>query len=560
MANEFRIKKGLIVERLIYPNIDGTAGQVVKTDGSNTLTFGDVAASEVTGLANVATSGDYADLINLPTLVENFTDLADVNLVAPATGAIVKFNGSQWVVGPDLGLVEQIDSANTLLTVTDPNGPITTLTVNEANIDISNTTGTIPKTRVSGLVEAFVDLSDTPSDYTGDSLKYVRVNVGETALEFNPLADVAESGDYNDLLNLPTLSIVSGTGDFNDLLNIPASVNVDTFLELLDVPNSYVGQAGMVLLVNPAENGVTFDDVNNFVSIALDDLTDVDTSGAINGSVIKFNSGTSTWVIGTDDTGTDIQNLFETFAADTGSTTANSATDTLTITGGTNVTTTIVGDTLTIDAAAGSVNEINDIGDVDTTGVVDGSILVFDNGTSTWIIGTNSPVTGGIDDLDDVDTTTNAAVRGDILTFDGTNWIPGRSNEWVKITYTIAGTFDSETHSDGISNVSILTTDANNTTIDVTFTDAKGFPPQSIIEYGYIYNQNEYIRQELTATLDYFIRPGGTSGSPSPDPFGAFGDGMEMGTFKVDRNEAGAVNGGSFPSFIATHSYLVFGF
>jgi plastocyanin len=46
------------------------------------------------------------------------------------------------------------------------------------------------------------------------------------------------------------------------------------------------------------------------------------------------------------------QNVFATVNADTGNTTANSDTDTLTIAGGTNVSTSISGDTLTINAAA----------------------------------------------------------------------------------------------------------------------------------------------------------------------------------------------------------------
>lgn len=51
------------------------------------------------------------------------------------------------------------------------------------------------------------------------------------------------------------------------------------------------------------------------------------------------------------------QNLFETVAADSGSTTADITTDTLTIAGGSNVTTAIVGDTLTISASAGAADQ-----------------------------------------------------------------------------------------------------------------------------------------------------------------------------------------------------------
>ena len=42
------------------------------------------------------------------------------------------------------------------------------------------------------------------------------------------------------------------------------------------------------------------------------------------------------------------QDLWETFIADAGSTTANSPTDTLTVSGGTGISTSIVGDVLTI--------------------------------------------------------------------------------------------------------------------------------------------------------------------------------------------------------------------
>lgn len=38
---------------------------------------------------------------------------------------------------------------------------------------------------------AFTDLSDVPSSYTGESLKVVRVNAGETGLEF---ATISGSG------------------------------------------------------------------------------------------------------------------------------------------------------------------------------------------------------------------------------------------------------------------------------------------------------------------------------------------------------------------------------
>jgi len=95
------------------------------------------------------------------------------------------------------------------------------------------------------------------------------------------------------------------------------------------------------------------------------------------------------------------QNLFETITADTGSTTANTTTDTLTIVGGTLVSTTVVGDTLTIDASV----SINDLTDVDTTGITNGNILVFNSTSGNWEVGTDI-------DTGEVNTASNVGVGG----------------------------------------------------------------------------------------------------------------------------------------------------
>ena len=101
MANEFRIKQGLIVADLTYPNQDGTTGQVIITDGSGNLSLSDLDASNVTGLATVATSGSYNDLANQPNIPINIGDLSDVNTTGAINGSVLKFDGSNWIVGTD---------------------------------------------------------------------------------------------------------------------------------------------------------------------------------------------------------------------------------------------------------------------------------------------------------------------------------------------------------------------------------------------------------------------------------------------------------------------------
>lgn len=62
------------------------------------------------------------------------------------------------------------------------------------------------------------------------------------------------------------------------------------------------------------------------------------------------------------------QNLWATISADSGATTANTTTDTLTIAGGTGISTAISGDTLTVSFTGSSINNITDLNDVSTSG------------------------------------------------------------------------------------------------------------------------------------------------------------------------------------------------
>lgn len=90
------------------------------------------------------------------------------------------------------------------------------------------------------------------------------------------------------------------------------------------------------------------------LAIVADSTTD--TLTFVGGTDIQLTGSATTDTITIDFTGTvgdPDQNIWETINADTGSTTANTTTDTLTIAGGTNVTTSITGDTLTIDASGG---------------------------------------------------------------------------------------------------------------------------------------------------------------------------------------------------------------
>lgn len=99
--------------------------------------------------------------------------------------------------------------------------------------------------------------------------------------------------------------------------------------------------------------------------MALDDLTDVNTTGVTDQAVLQYDSGSSNWV--------------DAFLA------VGQMTDV-------NTTGQTVGDILKYDGSEwvpGELN-LNELADVDTTGVADGDILVYDGDGSTWVV---SPLT-----------------------------------------------------------------------------------------------------------------------------------------------------------------------
>ena len=122
---------------------------------------------------------------------------------------------------------------------------------------------------------------------------------------------------------------------------------------------------------------------------SIDLLSDVDTTTAAptNNQVLKWN-GTN-WAPADDAAGVSSVNLFATVAGDTGSTTANSQTDTLTIAGGTNIATAVSGDTLTINFDGTLTTTFAALTDTDVSNLTQGDSL-FWNGTD-WVR-TASPI------------------------------------------------------------------------------------------------------------------------------------------------------------------------
>lgn len=212
------------------------------------------------------------------------------------------------------------------------------------------------------------------------------------------------------------------------------------------------------------------------------------------GGAIKNNAGTPVLATGitaaeirtlidVDLAGTDNstdQNIWYTITADSGSTTANTTTDSLAIVGGTGIATSISGDTLTItnNAAAG---DLGDLDDVTITSVADNELLAYDTTSGEWINQTPAEAgfatvatTGAYSDLSGTPTIPSAANNATITISAGTDLTTGGdfttdqgTNETITVNHAdISRTNNTSSASPGYG--------ASFTAIDSITTNARG--------------------------------------------------------------------------------------
>ena len=170
----------------------------------------------------------------------------------------------------------------------------------------------------------FKVLTDTPAAYTGEALKLVRVNAGETAVEFHALVwgDVGGTlANQTDLQSALDAKIADITGEnFTDLSDTPAnysgsggytvkvngggtalefvneSAAATVFTDLTDTPANYTGHAGKFVKVNATPDGLEFvadpGYLQDITGEAVLDLTDTPASySGTGGHAVKVNSG-----------------------------------------------------------------------------------------------------------------------------------------------------------------------------------------------------------------------------------------------------------------------------
>ena len=293
------------------------------------------------------------------TALGNDTNLL-VNVGTPLSGQVLKWNGSQFAEGHFDSLSANLDTGG--FDITSSN-----------NVDVTI------KPNGSGDIKFW-------AGGTGSALTYIDGADGK----------LKWSNHFDDVANLPDASNHHGM-----------------FAHAHSEGHGYFAHGGAWIQIIDTNSGIG-------------ELGDVDMTvggGPSDGQVLKWSSTNSNWYPDNDESGDGggggtTQNLFEGINADSGSTTASAATDVLTIAGGTNISTSIAGDTVTIDmtGALGAPDQnlfsvIGSDSGSKTAGNATTTInIIGGTGISTAVSGENLTVTN---DSPNADQNIFATVTGD---------------------------------------------------------------------------------------------------------------------------------------------------
>ena len=186
--------------------------------------------------------------------IDSHTDVSTTGSDAPTQYDTLIWDGSVWKPG----LVGNVPLTNFSVTTTAASG--------NGALAYDTSTGVFTFTPCMVFDGDYNSLTNLPT------IPAAQVNSDWTAT-----TGVAE------ILNKPTFATVATTGDYNDLIN-PAAIPSD---------NSQIG------------NGAGY--ITGIGNLSINALLDVNTTGAVNGKILKYN-GTN-WVVGDDEEGTTISTL-----------------------------------------------------------------------------------------------------------------------------------------------------------------------------------------------------------------------------------------------------------
>jgi hypothetical protein len=236
---------------------------------------GAVAASEVSGLATVATTGAYSDLSGTPTLATVAT-----------TGAYSDLSGT-----PTLGTAAALDVGTSASNVVQLDGSARLPAVDGSQLTNlpsgATTLGALTDVDTTGVVDTNVLKYDSgTSTWVDGAVAYSEVTGTPT------LATVATTGAYSDLTGTPTLATVATTGAYSDLTGTP-TLGTAAALDVGILANNVVQLNGSAQL--PAVDGSLLTNLPSATVAALNDIGDVSAAAPTNGQVIAYNSTSGDW-------------------------------------------------------------------------------------------------------------------------------------------------------------------------------------------------------------------------------------------------------------------------
>ncbi len=366
---------------------DGTATQILTTDGAGAFTFEDAPATGSTqnlfatitsddGSTTANTTTDTLNILggtNIATAIATDSDNVTINMSAfsidflndvdttssaPSTGNVLKWNGTNWAPGADATSGGGGTDADTL------DGFDSAYFLDYGNLSNTPTTLTLASLSIGNELAASGDGAIGYDDTTGvfrytppDLSSYLTTVPAQTFASLTGTPTTLAGYGITDSLQLGTSNTTALAGD----TSIPA------VLTDLSIADGTVGQvlttdgSGAFTFTTVTSGGGDYGDSN--VSLHLN------TSTASSNEVLSWTGSDFDWVA--QSAGEANENSFSTVAvAGQTNVTADSSTDTLTIAASTGITLTTSGNTVTIaSSASGGASDFDELGDAVTAGL-----------------------------------------------------------------------------------------------------------------------------------------------------------------------------------------------
>ena len=338
--------------------VAGSGIQITTDAGSDAITIQSTVAAansfstiQVSGQSNVVadTSSDSLTIVAGPG-IEITTNAGSDSITITNTGG-----GGGGASGVSSGTAGRLTYYAATGSVVQDTGA--GLTWNGSTLGV---TGTITASGAVSYVRAYFDTLAELTAVSAVTWHGMVAHVHETGrMYFAHAGAWAPLANYSDLNYFSTIAVAG-----------QSSVVADSVTDTLTL----IAGTNVTITTNATTDAITINAAGGGAS-TLDALTDVVITGIpTNGQVLKYDTGTSTWVNGTDATaGAGSSNSFETIAvAGQSSVVADSATDTLTLVAGTGITITTTSGTDTITIASsggGGASAFTGLSDVTTAGL-----------------------------------------------------------------------------------------------------------------------------------------------------------------------------------------------